>query len=308
MSKYDWNFNLPDWNFTLPESVFKTQEILNGLAASALAMSDAWKAAIPHYDFSGAYAALTAYLDNYESISKQASQMSSLAKSVLPLIDTSVFDTIRETTAAAKALQDVDWGWVVNAYAEAFGDRDGGEQESLENIAEESLTPEIRAEMAADITQVLSEPESMHITSRNKYLEWIKKSPEHALQFLGMLIALIGLFLQALSVGLQVREACLTKDSHVYEQPSSTSSVVYNLTIENNVTVIGDEPYYYEIEFVNPETGEVVTGYVYKGNVTVEEPEETVTQEEAEDTAEGEATEESEAIPDATANPTEPTD
>ena len=293
MSKYSWGF-------TLPESVSKTQATLNGLAASALAISDAWKAAVPHYDFSGAYAALNAYLDNYESISRQATQMSSLAKSILPLIDTSVFDTLKYTSAATKALQDVDWRWVVNAYAEVFGDRDSEERESLESIADEALTPEIRSEMAADITEVLADPESMHITSRNKYLQWAKESPEHALQFLNTLLTIISTIIAALSLIASVWQARPTKASQVYEEPISTSNVVYNMTVENNFTVIGDAPYYYEIEFVHPETGELITGYIYKGNVTAEESEGTEAQEK-----ETEATEESEPTVDATESYTE---
>ena len=84
----------------------------------------------------------------------------------------------------------------------------------------------------------------------------------------------------------------------MYEEPTATSSVVYNLTVENNVTVIGDAPYFYEVEFVNPENGEPMIGYVYKGNLVADESEETVTQEEV-----PEATENQEEATEATENP-----
>lgn len=80
----------------------------------------------------------------------------------------------------------------------------------------------------------------------------------HDYPFLLMLIPLL----------FSVWQARPVKDSQVYEEPVSTSNVVYNLTVENTVTVVGDVPYYYEVEFVNPETGEPVTGYIYKGNLT----------------------------------------
>ena len=40
-------------------------------------------------------------------------------------------------------------------------------------------------------------------------------------------------------------------------------------------TVIGDVPYYYEVEFPNPDTGEMVIGYIYKKNLVNVEATET---------------------------------
>ena len=76
---------------------------------------------------------------------------------------------------------------------------------------------------------------------------------------------------------------------------------MYNITVENNITVIGDVPYYYEVEFINPETGELVTGYIYKGNIIAEEQDETELQEEV-----TEPTEVAESVPDAAVSQTEP--
>lgn len=283
--------NKYSWGLTLPESVLKTQAMLNGLAASALAMSDAWKAAVPHYDFSGAYAALNAYLDNYESISRQAAQMSSLAKSILPLIDTSVFDTLKYASAATKALQDVDWGWVVNAYAEAFGSKNDDDQAASEIIAEETLTPEIRAEIAADITEVLSNPEELQSASQSKYLQWKKRSPSFAAFFIEILWPFLLVIIPLLA---QIWTARPVKNAQVYEEPTSTSHVVYNVTVENNITVIGDAPYFYKVEFRDPETGELVTGYIYKANLAEVVPDAT------------EGTEATQTIPETTENQTEP--
>ena len=285
--------NKYSWGFTLPESVLKTQATLNGLAASALAMSDAWKAAVPHYDFSGAYAALNAYLDNYESISRQVAQMSSLAKSILPLIDTSVFDTLKYASTATKALQDVDWGWVVNAYAEAFGSKDDDNQEFSENISQETLTPEIRAEIAADITEVLSNPEELQSASQSKYLQWKERNPGFAAFFIEILWPFLLVILPLVA---SIWTARPVKDTQVYEEPTSTSNVVYNVTVENNITVIGDAPYFYKVEFPDPETGELVTGYIYKANLAEVVPDAT------------ENTETTETSPETTESQTEPTE
>ncbi len=280
MTKYSWGF-------TLPESVLKTQEMLSGLTASALAMSEAWKVAVPHYDLGGAHAALNTYLQNCDSISKQAAQMTSVAKSVLPLIDTSVYATLVDTTAIKAALTSVDWSWLSEVYPE----NDDEDDDPPEMFEEQEVAPEIRAKMAADITEVIAKPETMHLTSRNKYLEWLKKSPENAIQFVTLLL----MFIQTICMMVSTWQARPVKDSQVYQEPVSTSNVVYNLTVENNVTVIGDAPYYYEVEFVNPETGEPMTGYIYKANITATDKDEADEQEETAVTEVTEATEATEA-------------
>ena len=66
------------WNFTFPESFLKLMEELNKvqLSASALAMSQAWKAAVPKYELSGVHAALNeivARQKEWEQLVAQAS-------------------------------------------------------------------------------------------------------------------------------------------------------------------------------------------------------------------------------------------
>lgn len=163
MSKYDWNS-------IIPKSVWKTQETLNGLASSALAISEVWKSAIPHYDFIGIRVALNTYWEDYESISQQAAQISSIAASVLPLIDTSVYASLVDSQAIKAAVTSVDWSWITQSQ----------EQESahgVESVDQELITQEIHAEMAADITQVLSKPEEMSAVSHSMYLQWKEKIP-----------------------------------------------------------------------------------------------------------------------------------
>ena len=123
MSKYSWDFGVPDY-------FLQIQEALNTLAASATAISKTWEAAVSKYDYSGVHTALNACLENYRSISIQ---MSSVAKSILPLIDTSVYDTLKASTAMTKALQSVDWSWVISAYAEAFGDVEVEDNNATQN-------------------------------------------------------------------------------------------------------------------------------------------------------------------------------
>ena len=79
-------------------------------------------------------------------------------------------------------------------------------------------------------------------------------------------------------LGSSARYATANKDARVYEEPTSTSNVVYNISVAQNVTIVGDAPYFYEVEFPDPETGETVTGYIYKGNLVIIDQEEPTTE------------------------------
>lgn len=286
----------------------KVMEELNKvqLSASALAMSQAWKAAVPDYNFIG----IASVLEQYASATKRLSnvtlttssilgltdavntmhtlKMSSVAASVIPLIDTSAYATLVDTAGIKSVLSGIDWSWLSEVHLEDYT-----ENTDVPAMPEaDEMDPEIRAEIAADIAEVIAEPETMHITSKKKFMEWIKESPEHALVFLSALLV----FIQTICMVVSTWQARPVKDSQVYQEPVSSSNVVYNLTVENTVTVIGDVPYYYEVEFVNPETGESLIGYIYKGNLAAEEFEDVdIPDEEA-----PEATEIPETIPDTT--------
>ena len=89
----------------------------------------------------------------------------------------------------------------------------------------------------------------------------------------------------------------------MYDEPSSKSNTVVNITVDQSVTIIGEVPYYYEVEYTDPETGELVTGYIYKANIATDEQSE-------EDSSECEplSTEGFETTPDGIESETEPSE
>ena len=293
------------WNFTFPESFLKVMEELNKvqLSTSALAVSQAWKAAVPDYNFKGIASALEQYASATKSLSNvtlptssilgltdvinamHTVKMTSVAASVLPLIDTSAYATLVDTAGIKSALSGIDWSWLSEVHLEDYTEN----ADIPAMPKEDELDPETRAEIAADIAEVIAEPETMQITSKKKFMEWVKESPEHALAFLTTLLV----FIQTICMVVSTWQARPVKDSQVYQEPVSSSNVVYNLTVENTVTVIGNVPYYYEVEFINPETGESIIGYVYKGNLATEKTE-------VHEEKEPEVTEILETIPDTT--------
>ncbi len=279
-----------DWDFKFPESFLRTLAGLNKmqLSESALAISEAWKSAVPNYNFDGVSTALREYVaisQRLEDITIptktllglqdainawQTFRLPDISTPVLPQIDPAVFDVLKNTSTIT-ALAKADWSWVFEACAEVNADKDTAEDNEPEQATVEKLTPELRDEITADITQILSAPEEMSAASQSKYLQWKERNPGHAAFFLEVLLPLLQVLIAILGIGESFWSASTAKNTKVYEEPTSTSNVVYNITVEQHVTVVGDAPYFHEIEFIDSQTGEPVTGFVYKGKLAAED-------------------------------------
>lgn len=284
-----------NWNFTVPDSVLKTQKMLDSLRLSfpVLEMSSVLKSAVTDFNIEGVSAALK----NFAAISANipditlstkallgitdtlsmlpTTRISSMAEAIIPLVDTSALEVLKDsaTLAAIAAAPKIDWSWISDVYSDA----DDSDEDS--ECTEVEVTPEIRAEIAADINEVLSRPNEAGDISQSKYVKWKEQHPFLADLYMQVLLPLIQAILYGLiAFGAASLLASANKDARVYEEPTSTSNVVNNISVEQNVTIIGDAPYFYEVEFVDPETGETVTGYIYKGNLVINEQEEPTTE------------------------------
>jgi len=59
------------------------------------------------------------------------------------------------------------------------------------------------------------------------------------------------------------------KSTRVMQEPNISSTIVYNLTINQEFIVLSDSiPYYYMIQIIDPETDEMIIGYIPKRNAT----------------------------------------
>lgn len=169
------------WNFTFPESFLKVMGELNKvqLSASALAMSQAWKAAVPKYELSGVQAALNeivARQKEWEQLVAQASSFSVMAKSMIPVleqIDTSALTALRESASMA-ALAKTDWSWLSEVYSEWEPTEVDELEDILEHAAEEIVTPEICAQIESDVSEMLSSPDQAQETFQRRYAKWKK--------------------------------------------------------------------------------------------------------------------------------------
>lgn len=54
------------------------------------------------------------------------------------------------------------------------------------------------------------------------------------------------------------------RPARVYEEPTSSSQVVYNLDQDQIVAIVGEEPYYFEVQISDDKSQKIVSGYVSK--------------------------------------------
>ena len=260
------------WGFELPDSFFETQRFLKSMTSSLDTLNKISQTFSVSQNLSGAYAAVASYqsiLNNvysnttFENLAKSATVMQSVLASiqiptVIDIIPT--MERILPVIDTSWKIPTIDWDWMAK---------------TIENYdykpadVEDVLTDEIRAELNESVQEaLLAEDSQKNIEQR--YGEWKEKHPLLA----DIYLQTISLFLSFL-LGLitSCSSATTTKNSKVYELPSSTSNIVVNINVEQNITVINEVPYYYEVAYIDPETGEEKKGYIYKPNVAIQEAE-----------------------------------
>lgn len=62
--------------------------------------------------------------------------------------------------------------------------------------------------------------------------------------------------------------------ANAYEEPNSSSQIVYHIELNQNVVVVGDVPYYYEVEIQDESSGCRYAGYISKRFISLMESEE----------------------------------
>lgn len=274
----------------MPMSVFKAQGILDQLSIPALEISNALRVAIPEYNFSGISEALRESTVAFQALQKVVLptdalreltetmqtlpkiEVSGFAQAILSQIDISAYATLKES-AAMVSLAMADWSWLSEGY-----NKEGEAEEETEDvpgeITEEIATPEVRAEIREDIAKVLTNPEQAQEISHSNYVKWKERHPLLADLYMQVFLPFVAsLLFWLFTAGIEAATASATKNARVYDEPSASANVVCNITVNQNITVIGEVPYYYVVELPNAVAGEETIGYIYKGNLTIEESE-----------------------------------
>lgn len=156
----------------------------------------------------------------------------------------------------------IDWEWVTQNI-DSVKDFD---KSNLDEI----ITEDVYAELEESVQDaIISGDSQKNIEAR--YGEWKAKHPLLADIYLLLIPIILTVLFDLIG---DFVNGVFSKPSKVYEEPKATSNIVVNVSGEQNVTIVNEVPYYYEILCTDPETGEEKTGYVYKNNIEIVNDEE----------------------------------
>ena len=263
------------WGFELPDSIWETQRIIRNMTSAFETWNRIGRDFSYMQNVTGAVAAVESYqsilksiipMDTATSLLASASSMQSvLAGLQIPktvdLIPT--MERILPIIDDAWKMPTIDWNWMsetLSTYGDDFNQDESGDL----------LTEEIREELDESIHEIMVSGDSEEVV-KSKFLEWQNRHPVLAFVLIQILLAII-INIASGVIGDWV-SGVLTKKSNMYEEATATSNVVINIDVDQNITVINEVPYYYEIIYTDPETGEERRGYVYKANVAIEQEE-----------------------------------
>lgn len=135
---------------------------------------------------------------------------------------------------------------------------------------DEIITEDVYAELEESVQDaIISGDSQKNIEAR--YGEWKAKHPLLADIYLLLIPIILTVLFDLIG---DFVNGVFSKPSKVYEEPKATSNIVVNVSGEQNVTIVNEVPYYYEILCTDPETGEEKTGYIYKNNIEIVNDEE----------------------------------
>lgn len=256
------------WGFEMPESWYKTQEILKNSTSAISGLNFdanqyAWK-----QDISGATAALRAiqpYLSSISVATQNAAMLSGISElqaSLSRIIPdySKLFISAERIMPQIPKIPTFDWGWMSSVLQEH-------EDEYDEEKAQSMITPEIKEELDESVREVLVETQTDEAI-KSKFVQWQEKHPILALLFLNIIIAILVNLVS--SFAYDWITAKLNRNSNVYEEPTASSGVVINVNVESDIIIIDSVPYYYQVVYTDPETGEEFRGYIPKKNVDSE--------------------------------------
>ncbi len=159
--------------------------------------------------------------------------------------------------------QTIDFSELGNAIAAIdFGD-------SQEIDFSDQSEVETKRIFVEELEIALEDQENWQQKLQKLFVQYKEKNPI----FAGLIIAFLLYVLNSF-----VFPACVQLGSDLIMRvaPDASSEIIARTTEGQEALVVGDEPYYYEIEMTDPETGNVLRGYVSKRSMNVLEKREDV--------------------------------
>ena len=256
------------WGFEMPEAWLKTQEVLKNMTPVISGLNVDTSRFSWQQDISGATAALRAmkpYLSGISAATETAAKLSGLSElqtSLSRIIPdySKLFISAERIIPQIPKVPTFNWEWMSSVLQEHEGEYDEEEAQSI-------ITPEIQEELDESVRQILVETQTNEAV-KAKFVQWQEKHPLLAIVFLNIILAILVNLVS--NFAYDWISAKLGKASNVYEEPKASSSVVINVNVESEIIIIDSVPYYYQIVYTDPETGEEFRGYISKKNVDKE--------------------------------------
>jgi len=267
-----FNLGKNNWVFEMPDTFTEAQRILKKMTSTFEKWNSMSRNFLYLQNITGTVAAIESYqsaLENIIPMDTVASLLTSMssAQSILAGIHISkTIDLIPTIERALPQIDDkwrmptIDWNWMsktLSTYDEKI------EQDEESTV----ITEDICEKLDESIREIMISDKSEE-TVKSEYLEWQKRHPALAFLLLNVLIAIIINVVSGVIVNWVT--GVLTKKSNLYEEATATSNVLVNIDADQNITIVNEVPYYYEIIYTDAETGEELRGYVYKANVLTE--------------------------------------
>ena len=155
--------------------------------------------------------------------------------------------------------KDFDWQWL----ADLQTNHDGVQASTVEEIAPQ-ITEEETKLFCGDFNELVESAKDGVAVVEGKFKELNEKYP--------LLVQIILMIVSIILGQIFSQPAITITNSNIYLEPVSNSTIIYQTTINQNINIIGDAPYYYNVQLVDPQTGDEYQGYIYKRNVSVDSP------------------------------------
>ncbi len=259
------------WGIELPQSFFKTHQIAQNMATGL----EAYMRVNQNFWIDNTMAGIIESVNQYQSALQRMippDYMSSLmasSKAIQSIVADINLPEIQNLLPSIEKLiskinvrwdiSTIDWGWMAETLSTC-------EHYYSQEESEEILTEQIREEVNESIEDIISN-DNVEIAIKAKFIEWQNRHPIFAWLFMKTLETLLAIFIGYIVncfVGTAIKQA------NIYEEPSAKSNIIVEININENVTITDEVPYYYEVTYIQPETGEEKTGYVYKPNINIQ--------------------------------------
>lgn len=144
-------------------------------------------------------------------------------------------------------------------YSQLFNDFDS-------EIDEVSLTSIEEEELANDITEIYSSPNWQQRLNA-AIIKWQEKNPI-VMRVLQAIVTIITIISGIVTIAGFVHQATVVSDkAAIREEPSKTAPIVYTVTKNEIVTIISEERYWYQVEYVPLKVEDEGKKIVYKGYI-----------------------------------------